>query len=360
MNNLSIIIPTYNEAENIVPLIKEIEIYIAEVENFEIIVVDDNSPDNTYKKIQTFIHEKNRANIHVIKRTWNKGLSSAIIEGSALAKFNYIAVMDGDGQHDPQDLNTMFKTLIASKKDLIIGSRFYSIKMVSSLSSKRNLLSRIGNFFIRLVIKKELSDPLSGFFVAKASVLKANPKELYKEGFKILFDVLMINKNLQIKEMQINFRKRNTGLSKLNLAMGLSLIGQVLENYTYRIFPSSFFVFSFIGTFGVLIHLCILYLILAMEVNYIQANFLGTIGALASNYFLNNLLTFNNFHKTWPERFNGLLRYAVANSLSIFANIGIAAQLYSENFSILFSTFTGIFAGLILNYLLSKNLVFKN
>ncbi len=360
MQNLSIIIPTYNEAESIIKLIKEIEAIMQESQRFEIIVIDDNSPDNTYGIIQKYILNQNKSFINVIKRTWNKGLSSAVIEGSALAKFNYIAVMDGDGQHDPNDLKLLFHEILKSNKDIAIGSRFYNSKSSSSLSKRRNLISMIGNFIISMILKKKLSDPLSGFFVVKSSILKNNSKKLYKEGFKILFDLLMINKNASVQEIQINFRERNAGSSKLNLSTGLSLIGQILENYTNRIFPSSFFVFSFIGSFGVLIHLSILYSMLAISMGYIQANLIGTIGALVSNYFFNNFFTFNNMHRTFIERSKGLCRYAVVNSLSIFANIGIAAQLYIEEFSILLSTAAGILAGIILNYLLSKNLVFKN
>lgn len=360
MQSLSIIIPTFNEAESIITLLIEIESIMEESQVYEIIVVDDNSPDNTYEIIQNYILDKNKTFISVIKRTWSKGLSSAVIEGSALAKFNYIAVMDGDGQHDPNDLKFLFHEILENSKDIAIGSRFFNGKSANSLSKRRNLISVIGNFFTSMILKKKLSDPLSGFFVAKSSLLKNNSKKLYKEGFKILFDLLMISKNASVIERQINFRERNAGTSKLNISVILSLIGQILENYTHRIFPSSFFVFSLIGSFGVLIHLSILYFMLSISMGYIQANFIGTIGALTSNYFLNNFFTFNNLHRTAKEKSIGLFRYAVVNSLSIFANIGIAAQLYIEEFSIILSTAAGILAGIILNYLLSKNLVFKN
>ena len=360
MHSLSIIIPTFNEAESIINLLIEIESIMEESQAFEIIVVDDNSPDNTYEIIQNYILDNNKLFISVIKRTWSKGLSSAVIEGSALAKFSYIAVMDGDGQHDPNDLKMLFREMLKSNKDIAIGSRFLNSKNSDSLSKKRNLISIVGNSFSSLILKKKLSDPLSGFFVVKSSLLKNNSKKLYKEGFKILFDILMISKNASVLERQINFRERSAGTSKLNFSTVLSLIGQILENYTYRIFPSSFFVFSFIGSFGVLIHLSILYSMLAISMGYIHANFIGTIGALISNYFLNNFFTFNNLHRTSKERLKGLVRYAIVNSLSILANIGIAAQLYIQEFSILLSTAAGIFAGIILNYLLRKNLVFKN
>ena len=359
MENVSIIIPTYNEAENIIPLIQEIESYIQPAKQVEIIVVDDNSPDDTYKIIQEYALAGNKSYIHTIKRTWNKGLSSAVIEGSSIAKFQNIAVMDGDGQHDPADLPNLFNKLVENELDLVIGSRFSSKKNTASLSQRRNRMSSITNSFLALVIRKSLTDPLSGFFILKSTLLKSNSKKLYKEGFKILFDVLMIERQLKVQETQINFRKRNTGASKLNLATGLSLVGQILENFTKRLFPASFFVFSFIGGFGVIVHLSLLHAALNLSASYLAANFVGTASALISNYFLNNYLTFNNIHKSIAERVVGLTRYALVNSLSLFANIGIAAQLYSENFSILFATFSGIFAGLVLNYLLSRNLVFK-
>ncbi len=360
MKKLSIVIPTFNEADNIIPLLKEIEAKMSPYGNIEIIVVDDNSADNTHGIIRSYINENDKYFIKVINRTWNKGLSSAVIEGSALANYDYVAVMDGDGQHDPNDLNELFNEMLLNKNDLIIGSRFFSHDQSTPLSKNRNALSKIGNFLIRKILKKDLTDPLSGFFIVKTRLITESSKKLYKEGFKILFDLLMINKDLTLSERQINFRERNHGASKLNFSVFLSLIGQILENYSSRIFPSSFFVFSFIGAFGVLIHLSVLYLLLMASLSYLISNFIGTICALTSNYFLNNFLTFNNIHKSWHERFIGLGRYSLVNSLSIFANIGIAAQLYNEKFSILFSTIIGILAGLVLNYLLSKNIVFKN
>ncbi len=294
MHSLSIIIPTFNEAESIINLLIEIESIMEESQAFEIIVVDDNSPDNTYEIIQNYILDNNKSFISAIKRTWSKGLSSAVIEGSALAKFSYIAVMDGDGQHDPNDLKMLFHEILKSNKDIAIGSRFLNSKNSDSLSKKRNLISIVGNYFSSLILKKKLSDPLSGFFVVKSSLLKNNSKKLYKEGFKILFDILMISKNASVLERQINFRERSAGTSKLNFSTVLSLIGQILENYTYRIFPSSFFVFSFIGSFGVLIHLSILYSMLGISMGYIHANFIGPIGALLSNSFLHNLFAFNH------------------------------------------------------------------
>ena len=155
MHSLSIIIPTFNEAESIINLLIEIESIMEESQAFEIIVVDDNSPDNTYEIIQNYILDNNKSFISAIKRTWSKGLSSAVIEGSALAKFSYIAVMDGDGQHDPNDLKMLFHEILKSDKDIAIGSRFLNSKNSDSLSKKRNLISIVGNSFSSLIYHQQ-------------------------------------------------------------------------------------------------------------------------------------------------------------------------------------------------------------
>ena len=120
MHSLSIIIPTFNEAESIINLLIEIESIMEESQAFEIIVVDDNSPDNTYEIIQNYILDNNKSIINAIKRTWSKGLSSAVIEGSALAMFSYIAVIDGDEQHYPYELKMLIHSILTTNEDMAI------------------------------------------------------------------------------------------------------------------------------------------------------------------------------------------------------------------------------------------------
>lgn len=358
MSDFSIVIPTYNEKENIINLIYEIQNELAAFP-YELIIVDDNSPDKTSEIVKTFVRENNKKNIICINRSWHKGLSSAVVEGMAASNSEFIIVMDGDGQHDPKDIFQLVKTQKDHELDLVIGSRFYSDNSNINLSNNRSYLSKLGIKLSKIFIGDKYSDPLTGFFLIRREILQSIQKEIYKDGFKILFDVLMLKRDLQSHEIQINFRARSAGDSKLNLSTLAHLIGQIVENLSFRLIPSTFFVFSVIGSLGVIIHLLTLYLFLSMGFAYILSNFLGSAFALISNYFLNNYLTFNNLHNTFVSRVFGLIKYSFFNSLSLVANIGVAAYLYLDNFSIAISTLLGITAGLLLNYFLSRNIVFK-
>jgi len=353
---ISIIIPTFNESANILTVIKEIQISLLDCD-YEIIVVDDDSPDNTHAIVKQ--SAKEQPNVLCINRTWKKGLSSAVVEGASLATKEYICVIDGDGQHDPLDIRKMIALLQNKKTDLIIGSRFLDVQATNSLSYKRNLISKIGIILTNFFIRSKSTDPLSGLFLMKRVKFSEIQNNLYKDGFKILFDILMLSKQLTVKEIQINFRKRLNGESKLNISTIFNLGGQIIENLTKSLVPANFVVFSLVGSFGLIIHLTVLNINLSFGYSFIPSNIFATIIAMTSNYFLNNYLTFHNIHRLFYERVKGLLRYFFANSLSIIANVGVASQFYISNYSALSSALFGIAVGLILNYFLSANLVFK-
>ena len=359
MSSLSIIIPTFNESETITQLLAEIQNSLVMID-YEIIVVDDDSPDQTAEIIREFISSREINNIYCINRVWSKGLSSAVIEGVSLASKDLICVMDGDGQHDPMDVLKMLEQFNSDEIDLMIGSRFFEINHSAGLSATRNKLSNFGIQCCNFFLKSKLSDPLSGFFLIKRHLILNSRSALYKDGFKILLDLMMMQPELMVSDRQINFRQRSGGESKLNLSTIFSLIGQIVENLTNGIISAGFLVFSMVGSFGVLLHLLLLSFLLSLEFTFISANISSTLVAMTSNYLLNNFLTFHNIHDTYQKKILGLIKYTLANSLSIFANIGIASQLFGNNFSALSSALVGIFAGLILNYFLSRNIVFKN
>lgn len=353
---ISIIIPTFNESASILEVIKEIQITLLDYD-YEIIIVDDNSPDNTHGIVKQIA--KNQKNILCINRTWKKGLSSAVVEGASLSTKKYICVMDGDGQHDPLDIKKMIMLAQNKKTDLIIGSRFLDIQESNSLSHKRNLISKMGIRLTNFFIRSKSTDPLSGLFLIKHVKFEEIQNRLYKDGFKILFDVLMLSKQLKVMEVQINFRKRLSGESKLNISTIFNLGGQIIENLTKGLIPANFLVFSLVGSFGLIIHLIVLSINLNFGHSFIPSNIFATMIAMSSNYFLNNYLTFHNIHRLFYERVMGLLKYFFANTLSIIANVGVASQFYISDYSAISSALSGIAAGLILNYFLSANLVFK-
>ena len=356
MFEVSVIIPTFNEADNILKVIHQIESNLDGC-NYEIIVVDDNSPDGTSEIVKNYTKINNR--IFCIKRTWKKGLSSAVVEGVGLASKRHICVMDGDGQHNPENIKNFISCIQDNDIDLVSGSRFLLAPNVEGLSKSRHELSQTGIKVTNFFLENDISDPLSGFFLMKRDKFLELQGSLYKDGFKILFDMLMLDKTLKHKEIAIDFRDRISGDSKLNISTLFNLIGQIIENISRGLIPANFVVFSFVGTLGVFVHLLILSILLALGGPFILSNGLSTILAMSSNYLLNNYLTFHNLHRLISERIKGFLKYCFVNSFSIFANIGIASQFYLNEFSAITSALFGIIAGLVLNYFLSVNLVFK-
>ena len=268
-------------------------------------------------------------------------------------------MIDGDGQHDPKNLELFVEAFENNEVDIVIGSRFLNKSETHGLSTARNTLSNIGIKITNFFLSKKVTDPLSGFFMITNQKFGDLQEKLYKDGFKILFDLLMLNKQLRVKEVGIDFRSRIAGQSKLNISTVFNLVGQIFENLSRGFIPANFVVFAFVGTLGVLVHLVMLNILVTQSVGFIVANTLSTMLAMCSNYFLNNYLTFHNIHKLFMERVKGLIKYCFANSFSILANIGVASQFYLSEFSVIASALFGILAGLILNYFLSVSLVFK-
>ena len=187
-----VIIPTYNEVENIEPLIKEIdEVVNKSIVDFEYIIVDDNSPDGTGAVAEKL---KERYPVKVIHRSGKFGLGSAVIEGFGASTREYLGVMDADLSHDPDILNNMVKAL--DECEIVIGSRFAKESNVEQWKWWRKLVSKIGVFFAKLI--SGAHDPLSGYFILNRSVIDG--AQLETVGYKILFEILVKGKWKKIQE----------------------------------------------------------------------------------------------------------------------------------------------------------------
>ena len=221
---ISIIIPTLNEEKNIFKIYYKIKKYLLD-KSYEVIFVDDKSSDNTRYKILSLGSQY--SNVRYIFRK-ERNLSTAFLDGVSKAKGEYIVLMDSDLQHSPNDINKMLNILNNTNYNFVIGSRFlrnsqnYSVSIKSKI---RILLSKFMVLLINFFFKIKIKDPLSGFFICKKEALKNN-KKLYKKGFKILLDYLIIKKTLKIKEISITMKKRVHGKSKLNVKIIFEFIKQ--------------------------------------------------------------------------------------------------------------------------------------
>ena len=212
---ISIIIPTLNEEKNIFKLYDDIKKKF-KCKSYEIIYVDDDSHDKTQSKI--LLLKKHKKNVKYIFRK-ERNLSTAFLDGLKISQGKYIVLMDADLQHSPNDINKLYNEITKNDLDIVIGSRFLKNSSNYSNSLKsivRLFLSKTFIFLINLLFGLKVTDPLAGFFISKKKSLKNN-KYLYKKGFKILLDYLIVNKKkLKVKDIPIKVNKRLHGNSKLN------------------------------------------------------------------------------------------------------------------------------------------------
>ena len=223
----TIIIPIYNEKKNIVELLKNINLKVKKLK-FEILIIDDDSTDGSQELITNYI--KNKDNIHLIKRKKKpRDLSLSCIDGFKKSKKKFILVMDGDGQHNPKFINTMVKIINKNDLDIVVGSRELFSKKVQGLNFFRKISSKILILLINFLFGNKTNDPMSGFFIFKREIFVKNKNKLYSKGYKILFDLITVDKKLKIKDIEINFLKRDKGYSKMNFRIVLILFFQIIS-----------------------------------------------------------------------------------------------------------------------------------
>ncbi len=223
LDELSIIIPIFNEERNIEKLFNKINRYLT-IKKYEVIFIDDNSKDNT-KKILQNINKKNKKLKYIIRKEKNKDLSKSCIMGFNKSKYKNILVMDGDLQHDPMYIPKFIKNFNQSYSDIIVGCRDFFGKKNKGLSLFRTICSIFIIFLINICLGKKTNDPMSGFFLFKKKLYLKQKKNLYKKGYKILADIIYSNhNNIKISDIKINFKKRLAGESKLNFSVLVYLI----------------------------------------------------------------------------------------------------------------------------------------
>lgn len=356
---LTLILPTFNESKNIEALLTEISAHPDSKMLERVIVVDDDSPDGTAELVKK-IKDKFAFPVGCIHRIGRSGLSSAVVEGVMAASTDYIAVMDADGQHNPADLFAMLREKDAQTQ-IMIGSRFYGGGKQSSHQGLRSTYSDFGNRLCNLLLRQNLSDPLTGFFIARRDMIAKNAKRLTQTGFKILFSLCFYEGEAKIEERRIDFRNRQAGESKLDGKVMLDFMSQLIEFLTRGIIPSAFVSFAFVGSLGVAIYFAVFYAMRFGGVAFFQTTLLATVVAMVFNYALNNVLTFSRFQKRglgpWVV---GLLGFCLISSVGGVANVGVANYLQGQENPEWRSALVGILVGTVFNFVMSRAYVWRS
>ncbi|WP_068318658.1 glycosyltransferase [Polycladidibacter hongkongensis] len=351
---LSLVLPTYNEAQNLPLVVDLVEKALAGV-NWEIIVVDDNSPDGTTKVARELAQTNPR--VRAIRRIGRRGLSGACIEGMLSSSAKFVAVMDADLQHDESLLPRMLAALRSGDFDIAVASRHVEGGDVGSgLSAVRSWGSNLANNLARNLLKVTLSDPMSGFFmVARDKVDELAPK-LSSQGFKILLDlVASANGTLRIKELPFVFRERQHGESKLDTLVTLDYLGLLVAKLFNDMISVRFLMYSAVGATGVIVHLITLQLLMfAALLPFTTAQLAATVVAMTSNFMLNNQLTYRDRRLKGLAWLRGLLSFYVVCSVGVLANVGVANFIYDAQPLWWFAGAAGAIMGAVWNFVASN------
>ncbi|WP_289033582.1 glycosyltransferase family 2 protein [uncultured Roseibium sp.] len=356
---LSIVLPTFNEAQN-VPILIELLHETLDGIDWEAIVVDDNSPDGTTEAARALARQDPR--VRVIRRIGRRGLSGACIEGMLASSADYVAVMDADLQHDEALLPEMFAELKRGETDLVVASRKVEGGTIGEgLSKFRTLGSNIANSLAQKLLNVSLSDPMSGFFMIRREKAEEIAPRLSAQGFKILLDIVSsFGGRLRIKELPFTFRERQHGESKLDTLVTLDYFGLLLAKYFGNAISVRFLMFGLVGASGLVVHLIALRLFLVVgDYGFNLAQTAASFVAMTSNFFLNNQLTYRDRRLTGIKVIQGLLTFYAVCSVGVLANVGVAGLIYQDPAYWLFAGTAGAIMGAVWNYAASSALTWR-
>ena len=233
-HGLSIVIPVFNEKENLKILIPGIFKAI-KIIKFEIIVVDDDSTDGTRKLLNKMLPSLKNL-IYISRKVKPGDLSKSCILGFNKSKYNNVLVMDGDLQHEPRDINNLYSFFLKKNCDIVVGSRNLFKKKNKGLKFYRLIISLILIVIVNFLLGFRTSDPMSGFFIFKKKVYLKNKKFLFNNGYKILLDLIYSSKEkIKISDVDINFRSRSEGSSKINFKIIYFLGLIIFQKFYLRI-----------------------------------------------------------------------------------------------------------------------------
>jgi dolichol-phosphate mannosyltransferase len=355
---LSVVVPTFNERDNVTTLFRRLETALAGAA-FEVIFVDDNSPDGTWDVVRGLARQDSR--VRCIRRIGRRGLSGACIEGILASSAPYAAVIDADLQHDETQLAKMLDLLQSGDWDLVVGSRYIEGGSADSFNKQRAGASALATEVAKRVLRVRVADPMSGFFMIRRDRFEQLAPQLSTQGFKILLDVVATARGtLRVKEIPYTFGSRLHGESKLDSMVALDFLGLVLAKLTNDAVSLRFLLFAMVGSIGLFVHLGALFTALELfNLPFPEAQACGAVSAMTSNFILNNFLTYRDQRLKGFAILRGLLLFYLVCSVGLFANVGVAFSVYDQEPIWWLAGAAGALMGVVWNYAMSGLFVWR-
>ena len=350
---LSIIVPTFNERENIAELIGRLALCLGE-RSWEVVFVDDDSPDGTAEVVRE--HAATDSRVRCLQRIRRRGLSSACIEGMLATTAPYLAVMDADLQHDERLLPRMLEVLKQDDTEIVVGSRYAPGGDIGDWDARRARMSRLAVRLSRVLVPAELTDPMSGFFMMHRSVLNGSVRNLSAIGFKILTDVFAsFPRPLRFKELPYTFRMRRAGQSKLDSVTAWDYAMLLLDKLVGRWIPVRFLAFSIVGALGVTVHFSVFTVFFhLLQRGFVAAQTAAVLCAMTFNFAVNNVLTYRDRRLVGMQWLRGWVSFVLACSIGGFANVGLSATVFRLGRGWFVASIAGILLGAVWNYVVTR------
>lgn len=350
---LSIVIPTFNERENIIPLVERLRAALVGI-SWEAIFVDDDSSDRTLDVVRSLSLIDRR--IRGIRRIHRRGLAGACLEGILSTSAPIVAVMDADLQHDETRLVAMLGMMRSNRTDLVVATR-YSGDGASQegFNRIRQAGSRMAIRLAKRLLKIETSDPMSGFFMVKRTLIDDLAPKLSQQGFKILLDIIAsAPAPLEIAEISYVFRPRLHGESKLDASVVFEYLGLLVAKWSGDIVSSRMLLFGLVGLSGVVVHLTILWLLLSSGLAFPISQAAAMLAAVVSNYMLNNALTYRDRRRRGVRFLTGLMLFSAFCSVGVLAGTGVSSLFYNVERQWWLAGLAGAVIGAGWNYITSS------
>jgi dolichol-phosphate mannosyltransferase len=326
---LSIIVPTFNERENVTPLLERLRAALNGTV-FEVVFVDDDSPDGTAELVRQIARTAPR--VRVIQRIGRRGLASAGLEGMLSSSAPYIVIMDADLQHDESVLPAMFEKIRSGSYDLVVGSRNIEGGGMGAFARERVALSQLGRRVSKLISRHDLSDPMSGFFMLTREFFDEVMRRTTGVGFKILLDLVASSpRPVRVAEVPYVFRARQHGESKLDINVAVEYLYLVSDKLVGAWLPIRFVVFCLVGVGGVAVYLGALWLLYrGLGQSFSAALIAAIIVAMVGNFALNNMLTYRDRRRRGIRFVTGLLLFCAACSVGSLSNYAVTKFLVAS------------------------------
>jgi len=346
--NISIIVPTYNERDNITALVEKVHSVLAG-EDYEIVVIDDNSRDGT---AELALSLSARYPVRVVVRRKERGLASAVVEGFKQSNSRIIGVMDADLQHPPETIPGLLKALEGGA-DIAIASRYVEGGKLPGWGLTRRLLSKGAIFLAHLLLPstRQVGDPMSGFFVLQRQVVAQ--ADLIPTGYKILLEVLALGRFQKITEVPYTFTSRSRGESKLGIRQELEYLKHIFSLMKRKGELARFGKFCLVGASGVVVNEGLLWLLRQFGgLPLALASAISVEAAIISNYTFNDYFTFRDRRLPGARPFlTRLVKFNLISLGGLGLNIGVLLLFtHAFGFHYLLANLCGIAVAILWNY----------